>query len=157
MGVLKAFKGLFVETIYGREVEHDTPYLTRISLPGLRRARIHIFHRGDADPDPHDHPWDFWTYPLVPYWEQVYDPDTRQMSWQTVRAFRLHFRKAEHAHRIVSALSYNTQLLKRKKIVTLVWTGKVRRRWGFVVHAPRQPTWVHWRRYVYGEQEKESA
>lgn len=44
------------------------PYLTRI---WFWRLRLHIFHRGDADQDLHDHPWDFWTFPLTPYVEEV--------------------------------------------------------------------------------------
>lgn len=41
---------------------------------GLGRLRLHIFHRGDQDPDCHDHPWDFWTFPLTPYVEEVAEP-----------------------------------------------------------------------------------
>ncbi len=55
-------------TIYGRAGEHDTPYMTRA---WLKQLRLHIFHRGDADPDCHDHPWDFWTFPLTSYVEEV--------------------------------------------------------------------------------------
>jgi hypothetical protein len=61
---------LEVDTIYGVADEHDTPYMTRATIG---RLRLHIFWRGDADPDPHDHPWGFWTFPLTSYVEEVID------------------------------------------------------------------------------------
>lgn len=45
-----------------------TIYMTRF---WLGRLRFHLFHRGDADPDCHDHPWAFWTFPLRSYVEEV--------------------------------------------------------------------------------------
>lgn len=104
-------------TIYGADGEHETPYMTRV---WIGRLRLHIFHRGDADPDPHDHPWDFWTLPLTSYVEEVavrcleelaaYDPfqprryDVR-LSRYVVKAMRLHHRPAEHTHRVLGPLS----------------------------------------------------
>lgn len=35
------------------------------------RLRFHVFFRGDQDPDCHDHPWGFWTFPLRSYVEEV--------------------------------------------------------------------------------------
>src|SRR3546814_1271720 len=36
----------------------------------------HVFYRGDEDPDPHDHPWDFWTRPLFQgYYEELMEHD----------------------------------------------------------------------------------
>lgn len=46
----------------------ETIYMTRA---WLGRLRFHIFHRGDQDPDCHDHPWGFWTFPLRSYVEEV--------------------------------------------------------------------------------------
>ena len=57
--------------IYGKEDEHATPYMTRY---WIGRLRLHLFHRGDQDPDCHDHPWDFWTFPFTPYVEEVAEP-----------------------------------------------------------------------------------
>src|SRR5690606_161477 len=54
--------------IYGKEDDHATPYMTRY---WIGRLRLHIFHRGDQDPDCHDHPWSFWTFPFTPYVEEV--------------------------------------------------------------------------------------
>jgi hypothetical protein len=111
-----------------------TPYLTRVILG---RLRIHIFHRGDADADPHDHPADFWTFPLVSYVEEYLDKAGLRRR-RVVKAFRLHRRRAEHAHRVIgSAVDEN------RPIVTLVWWGRKRREWGF--HTPAG--WVHWKRY----------
>lgn len=57
-----------INRIYGADGDHETPYMTRF---WFGRLRFHIFHRGDADPDCHDHPWGFWTFPLRPYMEEV--------------------------------------------------------------------------------------
>lgn len=57
-----------VNRIYGADGEHETPYMTRA---WFGRLRFHLFHRGDADPDCHDHPWGFWTFPLRSYVEEV--------------------------------------------------------------------------------------
>lgn len=103
--------------IYGKEDEHATPYMTRY---WFGRLRLHIFHRGDQDPDCHDHPWDFWTFPLTPYVEEVAEPYTvadyadehdpaelgvTPRKWkkrrQIVPAWRLSFRPATHCHRVL--------------------------------------------------------
>lgn len=106
------------------------PYMTRI---WFWRLRLHIFHRPDLDPDPHDHPWDFWTFPIWPphgYVEEVTTEDVQGDgdcycglggSWghasgcpeagqhhyekrlQVVPPFRLSFRPATHCHRVLGA------------------------------------------------------
>src|SRR4051812_39357096 len=91
-------KALGFETIYGVDGEHDTPFLTRVRLG---RLRMHVFHRGDADPDCHDHPWDFWTFPLTSYVEEVVDLATLRMRRQVVPAARWSYRPAEHTHRVL--------------------------------------------------------
>ena len=111
-------------TIYGVDKDHNTPYMFRA---WIGRLRLHIFYRGDADPDCHDHPWDFWTFPLTPYVEEVvvsrnpYEGVTDQSSAtvelgivegtiplhkkivQVVPAFRWSFRPATHCHRVLGA------------------------------------------------------
>lgn len=84
---------------------HGSPYLTRFRLG---RLMIHVFHRQDYD-DPHDHPYDFWTFPLHSYVEEVFQ---KNVQWapdepvsfysyrRVVRAFRWHHRPAEFVHRI---------------------------------------------------------
>lgn len=86
------------------------------------RLHLHIIYRPDADPDCHDHRWDFTTFPLTPYVEQVINPvvvDTvetmqhvlreqtiippsdRTSHLEIVPAFRFSKRKAKHTHRIL--------------------------------------------------------
>lgn len=108
------------QTIYGRDGGADSRYMTRA---WIGRLRLHIFHRGDEDPDPHDHPWDFWTFPLTSYVEEVtvcegtvFDGFTESglrrpnvangdRSYDTYRrvvpAFRWSFRAATHTHRVI--------------------------------------------------------
>src|SRR5690606_6991910 len=90
-----------VQTIYG--ADGVSPYMTRA---WIGRLRLHVFHRGDEDPDPHDHPWDFWTFPLTAYVEEVVEAapgftGLRQRRSRLVSAFRLHHRPAEHTHRVI--------------------------------------------------------
>lgn len=100
--------------IYGKEDEAAIPYAVRY---WIGRLRLHIFYRGDQDPDCHDHPWDFWTFPLTSYVEEVAyanggiirgDGKT-ECSWQKLRqvvpAWRLTFRPAEHKHRVLGRYS----------------------------------------------------
>lgn len=154
-----------------------SPYLTRISLTPRTRwgqLKIHVFHRGDADPDPHDHPWNFWTFPLHTYVEDVMDGHRGTMEYQVVRRFRWHRREAWHAHRVVGRAvdKWWTKVYQTsdRPFVTLVWTGPKIRRWGFWVGGsdPRCANmgweiqsnpingtriWMHWRTYIYGTPE----
>lgn len=110
-------------TIFGRDGDKGTPYMTRI---WIGRLRLHIFHRGDSDPDPHDHPWDFWTFPLTSYVEEVAErltpfpapvvetpngPRFAEIKYaprrQIVPAGRLNFRPATHCHRVLGSYSGN--------------------------------------------------
>lgn len=148
---------LGISTIDGVEGEHSTPYMTRI-LCG--RLRLHIFHRGDADPDCHDHPWDFWTFPLTAYVEEVvtrkleadrdYDAWTpRALIYSSARrvvpALRWSFRPAEHMHRVIGRADGRTG-----KVVTVVWQGKPRRKWGFLRNRDGKWCWTPWKDYVFG-------
>lgn len=166
--------GVTWRTIYGREGEHETPYLTQVEVG---RLRLHVFHRGDADPDPHDHMWDFWTLPLQAYVEEVMywvtvpvGPTNHQRTGRVVfetrvvPARRVSFRRAEHAHRVLgrSARSLydagttigGRPMTRPGRVVTIVWRGRRRRDWGFwSKHAVRDGValvrWVPWREYVY--------
>lgn len=158
------------QTIYGVHGEHSTPYLTRA---WIGRLRLHIFHRGDADPDPHDHPWDFWTFPLTSYVEE----ETFRTSFyldlngqgdepyvverNVVKAFRLHYRPATYCHRVLGR--WTGQYFERHspplisvptwrlgKIVTIVWRGKGSRKWGFLRNRDGNWCWTPWREYVFG-------
>ncbi|MER9278745.1 hypothetical protein [Mesorhizobium sp. M0522] len=152
-------------TIYGAQGEHETPYLTRI---WIGRLRMHIFHRGDADPDPHDHPWDFWTFPLTAYVEEVAikTPRSAVTFRQTVPAWRWSFRPAEHTHRVLGRydLLATTEAALRAfivgsgrvppqygpgKIITVVWQGRPRRKWGFLRNRDGAWCWTPWKDYVF--------
>lgn len=163
-----------METIYGDEGDRRTPYLTRL---WIGRLRLHIFHRGDADPDYHDHPWDFWTFPLTSYVEEVVHPGIAKLSQiatyraapghthlALVQAFRLHYRRAEHCHRLIGRhngtfhydwLGWTPRSEPRPqtgpgRIITIVWRGRGGRKWGFVKNRRGRWCWVPWRSYVDG-------
>lgn len=176
-------------TIYGAHGEHETPYLTRV---WIGRLRLHIFHRGDADPDPHDHPWDFWTFPLTAYVEEVANGDLADSARQgavrprrfgdmlflpdrsvhparhiqIVPAWRWSHRAAEHTHRVLGrydamatmeaamgAFIFGSGRVppqhKPDKIVTIVWQGRPRRKWGFLRNHDGVWCWTPWKDYVF--------
>ncbi|MCK5639713.1 MAG: hypothetical protein KAJ19_02910 [Gammaproteobacteria bacterium] len=172
----------FIETVYGKDGVHRTPYLTRIKLTPKThwgQLMLHIFHRGDADDHPHDHPWEFWTFPLTSYveeaWEQVRDDNNfgifpvYKMKLNHVDAFKWHHRPAEYMHRVLHSKYLKTsryfgsvlgeanwlheqeQLKEQcKELTTRIWT--------LVWTKPKRRSWfflvdgvlVPWRTYVYG-------
>ena len=159
-------------TIYGKDKEHNTPFMTRW---WFGRLRLHIFHRGDADPDPHDHPWGFWTFPLTSYVEEVIDGDLAFMGReqtvichsakatrrQVVPAFWPSYRPATHTHRVLGRFDPVNSRFETKtgeitkpefrpgKVVTIVWRGPDERKWGFLKHRDGRWCWVAWRDYVF--------
>lgn len=89
------------------------PYMTRYWIGKLR---LHVFVRGDQDPDCHDHPWDFWTFPLTSYVEEVLHEQRQAYAARghppppkfyrvthVVKRFRLHKRAAEHCHLVLGS------------------------------------------------------
>lgn len=148
------------DSLFGKftimDEETRSPYMTRY---WLGRLRLHIFHRGDNDPDPHDHPWDFWTFPLTPYEEEVAEPVTKGIAplelllcgpehytlrRQIVSAFRLHYRPATHCHRVIGRHG------SIGPIVTIVWRGRNGRKWGFLRNRDGKWCWTPWKEYVFG-------
>lgn len=161
-------------TIYGVEGEHKTAYMTRL---WIGRLRLHIFYRGDNDPDPHNHPWAFWTFPLTAYVEEVFTPNRETFEAKTgepsprynshrriVPALRLNYRPAHHTHRVIGRWSgartietrmggWEVKLLpfvNNRKIVTIVWRGKKTNSWGFLKNRDGKWCWVGWKEYVFG-------
>lgn len=131
----------------------DTCYMTRgILTPPTRRGQLylHVFHREDLDRDPHDHPFDFWTLPLNKgYIEDVYSEGSECFLRVHVPRWRWSFRPAEHCHRVVETDD------GRWPLVTLVWRGPSKRRWGFWVHTREaldatKRRWVLWKDYIFG-------
>lgn len=134
----------------GPEGQRSTVYMTRVIwCPQTRfgAGYLHVFHREDVDRDPHDHPFDYWTLPINQgYWEHVYSPKN---CFRMVRvpAWRWSHRPAEHRHRVVRTET------GRWPLVTIVWRGPGRRKWGFWVRrfqGSPDRFWVYYRNYVYG-------
>lgn len=162
------FLGFALDTIYGVDGEHDTPYMTRATIG---RLRFHIFWRGDADPDPHDHPWGFWTFPLTTYMEEVAHgpisstwhtqagPIQRTHIFKTtevVRSWRLHYRPATHCHRVLGRAARKHGGRARwdwhlwpGPVVTVVWREKESRAWGFLKLRDGRWCWQDWKAYVF--------
>jgi hypothetical protein len=132
--------------VIGRD-DNGVPYLIRYRLFNIG---IHFFKQGDNDPDPHDHPYDFWTFPLHSYVEEVYEPSTGATFINIVPAWRWTFRKAEYCHRILGKYSgldeyagYDGPQINEEPFTTIVIFGKRRRDWGFW----HKRVWIFWRRY----------
>jgi len=156
--VTKAFPA--VEVFYGAGGE---PYMTRVSFTDW--LVLHVFHRGDQDPDPHDHRRAFITFPLRSYVEEVYfhrGHMAGRSDFRVVRAGRPHFRGKTFTHRVIGLWDGSRDHLTCKpatgatdgEIVTLVWwLGRKRGTWGFWCW-PRTGLWarrgfVDWRDYIH--------
>jgi hypothetical protein len=112
------------------------PYLTVYTLLDWKGARrtslcVHQFHRGDEDPDCHDHPFNFWSLVLLGGYREFAQNGTFIVRWP----LSLVYRPATHRHRV--------QLL-RGYCWTLILKRDAAREWGFWT-----PTgFVHWRDYI---------
>lgn len=158
-----------VNVIYGAEDgQKDTPYMVRA---WFGRLRLHVFLRGDQDPDCHDHPWGFWTFPLRSYVEEVLEerretrmiPDrepirsTRYIRrTQVVRAFRFHYRPATHTHRVLGPAARprgvtvdNHWFVTTGPVPTIVWRDRPSRAWGFTKERSGRWCWTPWQTYVF--------
>lgn len=134
--------------------------------------RLFVYRRGDSDPDPHDHPWDFWTFPLSTYAELVMGDDGL-MTQNWVGRFRWHHRSAYYSHILLGKLVRHWWLgagvVGTGPFASLVWVCPNLHKWGFWVrqelvaetwpvelagsiltHNPRRGgrVWVHWRTYL---------
>jgi hypothetical protein len=112
----------------------------------LRRLRIvqtpwcafmmHWIYEADFDRDPHDHPWNFWSFVLRGgYIEHIYDSPDALVRPQWWRRFSLHKMPVDKAHQIRSVVA---------DTVTLVFTGRRQRVWGFWTPAG----FVVWKTYI---------
>lgn len=96
------------------------------------------------DRDPHDHPFEFWTFPLFQtYTEVVYDQERECFSTVRVPRWRWTYRPAKHTHRIISCD-------RGWPLFTLVLRGTHQRDWGFWVHAKEtaKRIFIPWKTYV---------
>jgi len=117
---------------------YDIPDRNDPSKVYLRRLRIvqtpwfalylHFIFLPDEDRDPHDHPWNFWSFIVKGgYTERMYDlggpfGNMRFLGEKTHRRGYLHSVKVNQAHRIVRA---------EPGLTTLVFCGRRQRDWGF--------------------------
>lgn len=109
------------------------PYMTRyIAYFGPVCLRFHHFLHGD-DPTPHDHPFWFWTFPLVSYVELV--GDLGSQVGREVRAFKWHFRSATFKHVVLGRINKKTTPWSvyegEHSFWTIVVAGLPTREWGF--------------------------
>jgi len=106
-----------------------------IRKPGVRNLYLHKYLGSDDDRALHDHPWSSWSILL---WgnlhEVVMGKDGRERA-QRIWPIIPKYRSAEYSHRLI---------LKNNKALTLFYTTKKIREWGF--HCPKG--WVHWTKFT---------
>jgi hypothetical protein len=182
MGDPKGFIKSSEEKWFGKHtITHDgKPYMTRW---WIGRLRLHFFHTGDPDRDHHDHPFDFWTFPLTPYVESVvagFDYTDMVVRLQVVPAWCWSFRRAEHTHRVLGRYSgkamgihsgtvfecppeivnktpaFDPQFDARR-VVTIVWNRPRRRHWGFFKNRDGVWCWQYWREHYNGGRDQPCA
>jgi hypothetical protein len=127
------------------------------------RFRLHIFWREDPGEAFHDHPWDYATFPLHPYVEDVLDLVTGKVTRQVVPAFTVTRRNAEHAHRIIGRWDGIDRFFQEEPeagepraepqtvsgaVVTLVRRGPIRREWAYFNVKGAKVHRLPWRRYL---------
>lgn len=124
-------------TVYGEDPTKGgtrTPYMTALRV--APRRYIHIFWRSDFDPDHHDHPWEFWTYPIWPakgYYEEVidvapkgvkvtfyagvmYNAGDRIKKIKLVEGRKWSHRQAEYAHRVLYPATIITPFTRNSRM-----------------------------------------
>lgn len=130
---------------YQRIVNRGKVYLRRwrLIMCPWGSVYLHAFIRPDDDPDPHDHPWNFWSLILWGgYVEEisVFDDNGQRVSVQEIVRRPLSIRRTMRGdfHRVKSLL--------RSPTWTVIVTGPYLGTWGFFNRSLRQ--WVHWRDYL---------
>jgi hypothetical protein len=139
MGNWAAFKSFRV-TRPGNE----TPFLDRLKLVQTPwfGVYLHLIHRPDIDPDPHDHPWAFVSVVLAgSYQDQVWekpdiDPDS---AVRHHTRFRPRLMRRSQAHLIISTIT--------GPVWTLAFVGPNHGDWRFWTDAGP----VVWREYLSRE------
>jgi len=164
-----------VQDIVGRDDGKETLYLRRFFLTPRWKWQLllHVFYRGDEDPDPHDHPWDFWTFPLGRhgYVEEEMSSYGYSLLFH-VPGRRWTFRPSSHIHRVVGPVDPTSEMPSVGRdlfpMATLILRTRAHGTWGFWVRDdnkameqacgrywdgnPRRGrrVWVPWRTYIYG-------
>lgn len=109
-----------------------------IRQPGIRNLYLHKYLGSDDDRALHDHPWASWSILL---WGNLFEMTVDHTGNHVVkRVWPLipKYRSAKYSHRLI---------LKGNKALTLFFTGKKSREWGF--HCPKG--WVHWTEFTDAE------
>lgn len=108
-------------------IARGSKYLSRIRIGNFR---VHYFHRGDQDRDPHDHPFDYWTLPIGRGYVEEYWPKPTGTTVENkpklryVAPWRVHFRPHWNIHKVHT----------NRPVLTLVWIRWAKyREWGFYV------------------------
>lgn len=125
----------------------DIPSSLNKRMTYLRRLRIlqtplfgiylHWIFEPDADRDPHDHPWRFWSVVLRGgYAEKLYDAGVGLNGRAFVRSrWSVHTVRLSQAHQITEI---------EEGLVTLAVVGRRAQEWGFWTDGG----WVAWRTYT---------
>jgi len=119
-------------------------YITRIRLTPTTPwgwLQLHIFSRGDTSEDLHDHPFDFWTFPLHNYAEEVGARVGKRFIKivNFVERFRWHYRLSTYTHRVIG----RTPVGLNDPLWTLIWRTHKYREWGFFEDGEKIP----WQEY----------
>jgi hypothetical protein len=135
---------LYTDTIHMRRTgeRYMSRWLAYLTPARDWSLRLHKFWRGDDLRAPHDHPFDFWTFPLTSYVEDVYSRGLWP-GWiikrRTVKAFRWHYRPASFKHIVIGRADGKTI-----PFFTICVARERERRWGFWT---TPTTFVPWREY----------
>lgn len=107
--------------------------------PGIRNLYLHKYLGSDDDRALHDHPWASWSILL---WGSLVEvtADGEKRIWPWLPKYR----SAEYSHRLI---------LTSRRALTLFYTGKKSREWGF--HCPKG--WVHWTEFTDEKGEQTGA
>jgi hypothetical protein len=118
----------------------------------IGRVRLHVFHREDPGAACHNHPWTFWTFPLVAYVEEVERGGA--LTREIVHRFWPTWRPREHTHRIIGAWSgtivAGVPQARPGPIVTLCLRGRNAGvdAWHYVATIGGRVHRLPWRRYL---------
>ena len=130
---------MIVEKIYRGD---GKLYLTRIALMPETRwgwLQLHVFHSADNEVC-HDHPFDFWTFPLSTYMEEVcFGLCHVGRRIKIVERFKWHKRPHSYAHRVLGRPVYTGP----GNVWTLMWRTPKIAEWGFFVDGEKIPWHVY--------------
>ncbi len=122
---------------------------------------IHRFMRSDAD-DPHDHPWNFFTYVISGGYDEVCYAKVPQQAcnkngqyfaalWTKGMKRRergtIAYRRATDVHQVVVDRNYEMEEIKQAPF-TLCLIGPRIREWGFWPLEELGSVWIDWREYL---------